>query len=376
MEYRFILIVLFSIISQFIYAQKYYLFAGTYTGTGSKGIYVYEFDTGNGETKLLGSTDSASNPSYLTVSKNDNFIYAVNENGGEKPGRVSAFSFNKNSFTLTHINSQLTGGDHPCYISIDDAGKWIVVANYTGGSVSIFPVQNDGSIGKRSQRIQHSGNSINKIRQEKPHVHAVVFSNDHKYLFTPDLGTDKVMIYTFDGGNQLAPLQPSSPPFINVGLGDGPRHITFHPNGQFAYLINELAGKVTVFKYKNGDLKSKQEVITHPANYKGTIGSADIHISPDGKFLYASNRGEENTLTIFSIKRNGKLKLVGFESTGGKTPRNFVIDPSGKYLLAANQETDNVAIFSRDMKTGKLTDTGNGFKISKPVCLKFGGVLK
>lgn len=355
-------------------AQKFYLLIGTYTGTGSKGIYVYNFNAQTGTAKWVSNTDTITNPSYITLSHNGNFVYAVNETNGANPGRVSAFSFNKINGKLKFLNTVLSGGDDPCYIAESNSNKWVAVANYTSGSAAIFPVNKDGSLQTYSQLIQHSGRSINKERQEKAHVHETVFSPDYNYLFTPDLGMDKVMIYKFKSSLKK-PLEPTSPAFINATPGSGPRHITFHPNGKFAYLIHEMGGTVTAYSYNNGKLKAIQELPTHPEEFKGTLGSAEVFVSPDGKFLYASNRGDENTITIFSVNSStGKLKLIGYQSVFGKAPRNFIIDPSGNYLLVANQDSDNIVIFKRDKKTGLLKETKDQIKLPKPVCLQMIGL--
>ncbi len=363
-------LIIFLLCSFFVSAQNYYLAIGTYTGTGSKGIYIYNFNAQTGKASWISNTDSVTNPSYLTFSHDGNFIYAVNETNGNDPGKVSAFSFNKNNGTLTFLNTVLSGGDDPCYVAENNADKWIAVANYSSGSASAFRVNKNGSLQSYSQLIQDIGSSVNKERQEKAHVHETVFSPDYKYLFTPDLGTDKVMIYKF---NPLIkkPLQPASSSFVKTLHGSGPRHITFHPNKKFAYLIHELSGTVTAYSYNNGKLKTIQEIPTHPENYTGAIGSAEIYVSPDGKFLYASNRGDENTITIFSInKSTGKLKLVSYQSVLGKNPRNFIIDPTGNYLLVANQDSDNIIIFKRNQISGLLKATGDEIHVPKPVCLQ------
>lgn len=351
-------------------SQTYYLAIGTYTGTGSKGIYVYNFNVQTGKAKWVSNTDSSTNPSYITFSPNGNFIYAVNETNKAIPGRVSAFAFNKDKGTLKLLNTQLSGGDDPCYVAESNNGKWVAVANYSGGSVSVFPINENGSLRPYSQLIQDSGSSVNLERQEKAHVHESVFSHDNKYLFTPDLGMDKVMIYDFQSALKK-PLIPAPTPFVRTPAGSGPRHITFHPNGKFAYLIHELSGTVTAYTYANGKLKEIQELPTHVNGFKGAIGNAEVFASPDGKFLYTSNRGDENTITIFSINATtGKLKLVGYQPVLGKAPRNFIIDPTGNYLLVANQDSDNIVIFKRDQYTGLLKETGVQINIPKPVCLQ------
>jgi 6-phosphogluconolactonase len=358
----------FLIISSGCVAQKFYLFAGTYTETGSKGIYVYNFDADSGKSSWVSNTDSVVNPSYLTVS--GNYVYAVNETNGKDPGRVSAFLFNKKTGKLLFINSRFSGGDDPCYVATSTDNKWLAVANYTGGNLSIFPINKNGSLKPYAQLIQHSGSSMNKERQEKAHVHETVFSPDYKYLLTPDLGMDKVMIYRFNSiGKKPLTLPLSSS--VSTTPGSGPRHITFHPNKKWCYLIQEMSGMVNVYNYNNGKLDLAQEIATHPDDFKGNIDGAEIAVSADGKFLYTSSRGDQNWITIFRISPvTGKLTLKGFQSALGKGPRNFIMDPTGKYLLVANQNSDNIVIFKRNKQTGLLQKTGFEIKVPKPVCLK------
>lgn len=367
---RILFLFVLCIPSFFSRAQTFNLLIGTYTGTGSKGIYVYHFNAATGKLSWVSNTDSLANPSYLAISKNGKYVYAVNETHGDKLGRVSSLAFDGNTGTLNLINSQPTGGDDPCYVSVTRNNKWIAVANYSGGNFSVFPVNEDGSLQPYVKLVQDTGSGANKGRQEKAHVHSAVFSPDEHFLFTPDLGTDKVMIYALNpsSGQLLTDIDPSP---LKMPPGDGPRHFTFHPNQKFAYIIAELSGAVSAYKYSNGNLKFLQRVITHPAGYKGDIGSADIHLSPDGKFLYASNRGDENTITIFSVDQvTGRLVLKGYQSVMGKTPRNFVIDPTGNFLLVANQNTDNVVVFKRNRQTGLLQYSGEQITIPKPVCLQ------
>lgn len=361
---------LLTFLSFFTRAQTFKLLIGTYTNTGSKGIYVYRFNASTGKADWVSNTDSVSNPSFLTISQNKKFIYAVNETQADTPGRVSAFKYNNISGKLKFINSQVTGGDNPCYVSVTRSNKWVAVANYTSGNLSVFPVNKDGSLKPFSELIQDTGSSTNVERQKEPHVHSAVFSPDEHFLFTPDLGVDKVMIYAVhQSAKQL--LSPANPSFVKVMSGDGPRHFTFAPDQKFAYLSEELSGSVSVYKYRNGNLKFIQRSLTHAKNYKGDIGTADLHLSPDGKFLYVSNRGDENTITIFSVDTlTGKLTLKGYQSTMGKTPRNFMIDPTGNFLLVANQSTDNIVIFKRNKQSGLIKPTGNEIKIPRPVFLK------
>jgi 6-phosphogluconolactonase len=353
------------------YAQTdNYLLIGTYTRGKSEGIYVYKFNNQTGEASFV-SKAAASNPSYLEVSPDEKFVYAVSE-GSDDKGSVSAFGFDKSKGTLQYIDKQTSGGDHPCYVAINKTGKWVAVANYSGGSFSTLPVMANGTLGVPNT-IQHTGSSVNKERQDKPHVHSTVFSPDDKYIFVPDLGIDKVMIYAFNAGSGKP--EPAATPFAAAPAGTGPRHFTFHPNGKFAYLIEEMGGEVTAYKYNDGKLTVIQRLSSLPAGFTGKKWAADIHVSPDGKFLYASNRTPSNTIAIFKInEKSGKVTPVGFEPTKGDVPRNFSIDPSGNFLLVANQETDNVVIFKRDKQTGLLTDTGKRIEVGNPVCLKWASV--
>lgn len=341
------------------------LLVGTYTSGKSEGIYVYNFSSKAGKSSKISSTNSA-NPSYLAISANNKFVYAVNELGGEKGnGTVTAFTLNAGK--LTELNKQTTGGDHPCYVAIDNTSKWVVAGNYNGGNFAIFPLLADGKVGAFSSLTDHSGSSINKERQEKAHVHCTIFSPDNRYLLVADLGTDEVTIYPF---NQLTGVV-SKPYVTKVEPGSGPRHLVFHPNGKYVYLTEEMFGNVAAYKFKKGKLKKLQTISMVQPKFIGQLGAADIHISSDGRFLYSSNRGESDRITIFSINRKGSLKVQGYQSVLGFTPRNFTIDPTGNYLLVANQNSDAVVVFKRDKVTGLLTDTNERIRIPNPVCLKW-----
>lgn len=350
-------------------AQQPYLFIGTYTGTGSKGIYVYQFDSRTGSLIAVSHTDSVSNPSFLAVHPSGKYLYACNEN---QPGAVSAFAFDRRTGRLTFLNQQPTGGDHPAYVALDKTGNWLLAGNYSGGSLSAFAISKDGSLQPYSQLVQHSGSSgVNKERQEKAHVHATVFGPKSDYVYVPDLGMDKIMVYAFDG-KVKSPLREATALTMPTAPGSGPRHFRFHPTGRWAYLMEELSGQVTVYEHQAGKLVPAQRIAAHPATASGPFGSADIHVSPDGRYLYASNRGSENNLAIFAIDRdNGTLTPAGYQPTGGEQPRNFTIDPSGRYLLVANQRTGNLVIFKRNTLTGSLQPTGTEVSIPKPVCLQW-----
>lgn len=352
-------------------AKENYLVVGTYTGAKSEGVYVYKFNSTDGSFQEV-SHVKTSNPSFVAVSPGEKYVYAVHEDAANngKGGEISAFSFNKKTGVLTYINEKPTKGDHPCYVVVDKTGKWVIAANYTSGSLSVLPVNKDGGVGEPVTTIQHQGSGVNKDRQSGPHVHCTFLSTDNKFLFVPDLGIDKVMIYAFD--EHTGKLTPAPQPFEKSIDGSGPRHFTFHPNNKFAYLIEELSGTVETFQYNNGTLKNIQRTSTMPKGDTSFAGSADIHVSPDGHFLYASNRSNSNTIAIFRINTaDGKLTLVGHQSTLGQTPRNFNFDPTGDFLLVANQNSDDVVIFRRDKSTGLLTDTGKRISVGKPVCLKW-----
>ena len=363
---------LFLFNTAFAQSKNAYLLVGTYTSGKSEGIYVYDFNSANAETRLL-STVKASNPSYLAVSPNKKMVYAVTENAEAQKdgigGGVSSFAFDKKTGMLTPVNEQFSGGKHPCYVAIDKTGKWLFAANYSSGSAALFPVKKDGAIEPAKQVVQHEGTGADKARQAGPHVHSTVLSADNKYLFVQDLGIDKIMVYRFDNINGT--LTPASKPAVSATPGSGPRHFDFHPNNRNAYLMEEMTGTVVAYSYKDGNLQPIQRISALPKNFKGDIGSADIHVSSSGKFLYCSNRGESNSISIFKIGNGGKLTLIGHQSTLGKAPRNFNFDPTGNFLLAANQNSDEVVIFKINKTTGLLTDTGKRISVPNPVCLKW-----
>lgn len=347
-----------------------FLLIGTYTKTADQGINVYAFNNVTGTLRFVSIAKDVDNPSYMVIAPDKKHVYAVNEG---KTGGVSAFEWDTITGQLNFLNKQSSGGETPCYVNTDQDGKYVIVGNYGGGSFSVLPVKEDGRIDAPVQTIEHTGSGANKDRQEKPHVHCVVFSPDHQFLYVSDLGIDQVAIYTYQQGD-VQPLVPAIPGFAPVAPGSGPRHLVFHPNGKWVYLIHELDGKITAFNYKKGALIGFQEISTLPEQFKGQISGADIHTSPDGKFLYASNRGSLNNIVIYSIdQKNGHLIKKGQQSSGGKTPRNFMIDPSGNFLLAANQQTDNVVVFKRNKITGLLKPTKQEIKVPAPVCLKMIG---
>lgn len=351
------------------YAQKQNLVIGTYTKSGkSEGIYVYEFDSQTAKATYKNKATGISNPSYLDISKDGKFVYAASEN---KEGSINAFAFDGVTGSLRLLNSRSSHGSAPCYIDIDKDRKFVFAANYGQGSLIAYPVLKDGSLAETPQIIQHTGSSADKSRQEAPHVHSTILSPDEKFLLVSDLGTDKISTYAFNARNTATPLTPADPPFVFAAPGSGPRHLDFHPNKRFVYALMEMTGDVIVYAYNKGTLTTLQTISMLAPDFKGDTGAADIHVSPDGKFVYASNRGDANDIAIFAVDpSSGQLSLAGRQSTLGKGPRNFTLDPAGRFLLVANQNSDNVVIFKRDAQTGLLTDTGERIDVGQPVCLK------
>jgi 6-phosphogluconolactonase len=346
---------------------QYIAYVGTYTNQRptpkSKGIYAYRFDAKTGKFTSLGLAGETSNPSFIAVSPNHKFLYAVNENN---QGTVSSFAIDAATGMLKALNSVSAKGGGTCHVSLDKTGKWLFAANYNTGSVASFPVNADGSLGEAVSAIQHQGSSINPSNQKGPHAHEAVVSPDDKLLIVPDLGMDKLMEYQIGANGALT---ANTPPSITIAPGSGPRHIAFAPNGRFAYAMTEITDSVIAFSYDGkGGMKELQTLASAPAA-PGTSG-AEIAVHPSGKFLYAANRGH-NSISIFTIDSKGMLTAAGNVSTQGKTPRFFGLDPTGGYLIAANQDSGNMVVFEIDQKTGGLTPTGDNLEIASPVCIAY-----
>ena len=354
---------------------QYIAYVGTYTAkTSSKGIYAYRFDALKGQLTSIGVAAETADPSFLAVHPNGKYLYAVNEistfNGGAG-GAVSAFSIAANTGALKFLNQVPTRGAGPCHVSLDKDGAYVLVANYDGGSIASFPVHEDGSLGTANGFVQHSGSGPNKERQEGPHAHWIGTSPDNRFALAVDLGLDQVIVYGFDSGKGI--FTPMLSGFAKLKPGAGPRHLAFHPNGKFAYVLNEVDSSVTVFSYqaKNGAFSSLETISALPKDYAGPKEAAEIAAHPSGKFLYTSNRGHDS-IAIFEINAaKGTLKSLGQVLTGGKTPRHFAIDPTGMYLLAENQESNNIVVFHIDPATGNLTPTGHTIEVPSPVCITF-----
>jgi 6-phosphogluconolactonase len=356
--------------------DKYFVYVGTYTeeGSKSKGIYAYRFDSENAKLTSIGLAAETINPSFLVVHPNHRYLYAVNEVGnykGQKSGAVSSFAMDHATGKLTLLNQVASGGADPCYITVDKTGKYVLVANYTGGSIAVFPVLEDGRLGEASAVVQHTGHGTNPERQEGPHAHSIDLSPDNRFALVDDLGLDETLVYKFD--RTKGSLTLNDPPYAKADPGAGPRHLALHPNGRFAYVIKEMGSTVSVFAYERaaGLINPLQTISTLPKGFAGHNDDAEIEVHPSGKFLYASNRGQDS-IAVFSIDaKKGTLTPVEFAPTGGATPRSFEIDPSGKLLFAANEKSDNIVVFGINRETGRLTPTGKVLDVAEPVCVKF-----
>ncbi len=377
----FILLTICAIAAPASQKPKYLMYVGTYTteaGSTSKGIYAYGFDPETAEVTPLGLAAETTNPSFLAVHPNHRFLYAVNEVSnykGEKSGAVSAFAIDRATGKLTLLNQVASKGADPCYIIVDKTGKYVLVANYTGGSVAVFPVLEDGRLGEASSFIQHTGHGSDPERQEGPHAHSIDLSPDNRFAIVDDLGLDETLVYRFDSAKGSLSLNNPQlyTTLAKADPGAGPRHFAFHPNGKFAYVINEMGSTVTVFSYDSsgGVLRRLQTISALPKDFSGHKEAAEIQVHPSGKFLYASNRGHDS-IAVFAIDPDkGTLTLIEYAPTKGQTPRSFEIAPGGSLLFAANEKSNNIVVFSIDAKTGRLTSTGKVLEVVEPVCVKF-----
>jgi len=350
-------------------------YVGTYTRGASKGIYLLELDLAAGKLQSVGLAGEAVNPSFVALHPSRPLLYTVGEIdqfAGKKSGAVSAFSVDPKTGRLTLLSQESSQGTGPCHLAVDRTGQCVVVANYGSGSVACLPILEDGRLGPATSFFQHEGKSVNPQRQQGPHAHCTVLDAANRFLFVCDLGLEKIMSYRLDPAK--GELRPSDPPATAVTPGSGPRHLAFHPNGRYAYVINEMGNTVTAFTYdaQRGTLASLKTISTLPEGFnKGSNTTAEVQVHPSGRFLYGSNRGH-NSIAIFAIDAaSGRLRSLGHQSTQGKTPRSFAIDPAGAYLLAANQDSDNIVLLAIDGQTGVLRPTGQSVSVGAPVCIEF-----
>ena len=361
----------------------YTVYVGTYTEKDSKGIYAFRFDPKTEHYTALGLEAETQNPSFVALHPNGKFLYAVNETGdfrvqgadqgseGKKTGAVSAFALDSATGKLTLLNQVASGGADPCYLAFDKTGKYLMVANYTGGTVAVFPVMENGRLGEASAIVQHVGKGPNAERQEGPHAHSINISPDNRFAVAADLGLDELISYRFDAAKGLISAADSH--FVKVAPGAGPRHFTFHPNGKFGYVVSEVASTVTAFSYEaiGGNLKELQTVSILPKGFSGRNDAAEVRVHPSGKFLYASNRGHDS-IAVFRIdEKKGTLAFVEDAPVLGKEPRNFAIDPPGRLMYVADQNSGKIVVFKINAKSGKLTATGQTLEVDAPVCVRF-----
>ena len=361
----------------------YTVYVGTYTEKDSKGIYAFRFDPKTEHYTALGLEAETQNPSFVALHPNGKFLYAVNETGdfraqgadqgseGKKTGAVSAFALDSATGKLTLLNQVASGGADPCYLAFDKTGKYLMVANYTGGTVAVFPVMENGRLGEASAIVQHVGKGPNAERQEGPHAHSINISPDNRFAVAADLGLDELISYRFDAAKGLISAADSH--FVKVAPGAGPRHFTFHPNGKFGYVVSEVASTVTAFSYEaiGGNLKELQTVSILPKGFSGRNDAAEVRVHPSGKFLYASNRGHDS-IAVFRIdEKKGMLAFVEDAPVLGKEPRNFAIDPPGRLMYVADQNSGKIVVFKINAKSGKLTATGQTLEVDAPVCVRF-----
>ncbi|MGA2099447.1 MAG: lactonase family protein [Candidatus Sulfotelmatobacter sp.] len=355
---------------------KYLFYVGTYTeeGSTSKGIYAYRFDAATGEATPLGLAAETTNPSFVAPSPDGRYLYAVNEvqkYNGPNSGGVSAFSIDRATGKLTFINEVASRGADPCYIIVDKSGKHVLVANYTGGSVAVFPILAGGKLGEATAFVQHTGHGADPKRQEGPHAHSIDLSPDNRFAFVDDLGLDEVLTYKFDASKGA--LTPNDPAFAKLDPGAGPRHFVLHPSGKFAYVVAEMQSTVTALSvdWKTGSIQRLQTLSTLPKGFTGENDDAEVHVHPNGKFLYTSNRGHDSIVVYAIDPVKGTLTTIDDVPTQGKIPRSFEIDPTGKFLFAENEKSNNIVIFRIDDKTGRLSPTGQKLDVAEPVCVKF-----
>jgi 6-phosphogluconolactonase len=352
---------------------RLWVYIGTYNVRASKGIYLCQLDLADGKLEAAALAAETANATFLVHHPGRPLLYAINEVmqfSGQPTGSVSAFAIQPRTGRLTLLNQEPSGGRGPCHLAIDRGGRWVLTANYVGGSVACLPIGGDGRLGVPTCIVQHHGTGAIRQRQEAPHAHSIYLDAANRFALAADLGIDRIMVYCFDA--QGGKLRPNQPPSFAAAPGAGPRHMAFHPNGRYVYAINELASTVTAMRYDaaRGTLEAIQELSTLPADFDGSNTTAEVQIDAAGRFLYGSNRGH-NSIAIFAVDGGtGKLRAVGHTPTGGKSPRNFALDPTGRWLLAANQDTDNVVLFRIEPASGSLRPAGHSVAVPAPVCVE------
>ncbi len=347
------------------------IFVSSFASDDKAGIQAFEFHCDSGDLKTGKRTTEIRNPFFLALSPDRNLLYSIHvpgQFGGKENEQIAAFQLIGNDGDLKPLNHESSLGTASCYLAVDQTGKTLVVANYSSGSVASLPLSGDGSLKKAATFVQHIGSSVVTDRQAAPHAHCAVISPDNKYMYAADLGIDKIMIYKLDPAS--GKLSPNEQPFVRTPPKAGPRHLTFHPNGKMLYVINELANTVTQFDYlaDSGMLIERETISTVPEDFTGTSHTADVKITPNGKFLYGTNRGHDS-IACYRIADDGKLSLIGIEPSLGKGPQNLAITPDGQWLLCANMPGNNLAVFKIDQETGAIKLHATPFEIPSPSCI-------
>ena len=345
-----------------------------YVGTYANGIYVLSLDEATGVLTSRGLAAETPDPSFLALDPGRRILFAVNETGrldDAETGGVSAFSVQAGDGGLRFLGRQPSGGTYPCHITADASGRFVAVANYGSGSVAVFPVGKGGELGPARAHVQHRGHGSNPERQKGPHAHGVYFDRANRFLLVADLGLDQVLVYRFDA--ETGALQPNDPPFAPLEPGSGPRHLALAPDGRHVYCLNELRSTITVFAFdeKAGRLTALQTVGTLPPEAAGANSTAEIEVHPSGRFVYASNRGDDSVAVFAREAEGGRLTAVEFVPAGGRRPRGFALSPGGRLLLVGHQDADTVQVFRVDAETGRLTPVAPTVTVPRPVSFAF-----
>ncbi|MFP6766365.1 MAG: lactonase family protein [Planctomycetaceae bacterium] len=354
-------------------AAKPVLFISAFAAGEQGALHAFAFDATDGGLTLLHRTTDIESPFFLTVSPQGQFLYAIDAEqfGGQDHEFVAAYTIIGRTGKLKRLNRQSARGSASCYLSVDSTGKSVVVANYSTGNVAALPVRSDGSLGQVTSLIQHTGSSVNPTRQKAPFAHSLEISPDNRFALAADLGIDRLLVYQFDAARARLTVNGAQPS-AQLPAGSGPRHVTFHPNGQHVYVINELKNTITFFDYtpQSGALQIRQTISTLPSDFTGISYCADLKITPDGQFLYGTNRGHDS-LAIYRIQKDGRLSLVKIEASRGKGPQNLLITPDGNWLLCANMPGNSVVVFRIDRQTGRLSTRGAPVAMPMPSCIRW-----
>ena len=351
-------------------AEEPLIFISAFAAGDKGSIQAFQLESKSGQLKPVQQTTGVEHPFFLAVSRDQKFLYSIHAKnfGGKENEQIAAYQIEGRTGQLKLLNRQSALGTAACSLDVDATGKTVFVANYSSGSIASLPVKADGSLGEAASFVQHTGSSVIADRQKEPHAHCIVASPDNRFVFAADLGLDQVLSYRLDA--KTSKLTPNDPPFAKSPAGAGPRHLTFHPNGKRVYVINELSNSVTVFDYdaKAGNLTETQTISTVPQDFKGTSHCADLKITPNGRFLYGTNRGHDS-IAAYRIGDDGRLTLIGIEPSLGKGPQNLAIMPGGELLLCANMPGNNVAVFRIDGDSGVLKSVGTPVPITSPSCI-------